>query len=282
MARIRTIKPEILEDAVTAGLSDSAFRLFASAIVLADDYGNLQGDERWLRSQIWWAHEKPPRFAEILRELRQGSLVAIYEVRGQKYLHLKGWTKHQRIDNAGKPRVPRLDDPDAVEVIHYSDDDGASRGNPPRNSAKRRVSPLDPDLDPDPEGDQEGTSGKPDSPATRLWSEQERLRKQVMPKSRALEPTHERLDRIRKLLAAGVTEDDAIAVLGEIAEQVKRDPSSGKWFNGETNWRSSNFDRNLGSLGSLPQDIPGRHDPRNGLSSEQIGQLADELERQGR
>ena len=40
--RIRTIKPELLDDAVTAGLSDMAFRLFVSSIVLADDYGRLR------------------------------------------------------------------------------------------------------------------------------------------------------------------------------------------------------------------------------------------------
>lgn len=46
MARIRTLKPEILEDARTAGLSDAAFRLFVAMIVLADDHGNLRADDR--------------------------------------------------------------------------------------------------------------------------------------------------------------------------------------------------------------------------------------------
>lgn len=158
MARIRTLKPEILEDQFTAGLSDSAFRLFISAIVLADDFGNLQGDERWLRSMIWWAHDDSPSLAEVLGELRRVSLVKIYEVRGQVYLHLRGWAKHQRIDNAGKPRVPKPDDVDAKEIVEEDCWPSGCRGDIPRDSAKRGGSPLDlrpPTSDQDPEGDQE-------------------------------------------------------------------------------------------------------------------------------
>lgn len=157
MARIRTLKPEVLEDLVTASLSDTAFRLFVSAIVLADDHGNLQGDERWLCSQIWWAHDDRPRTAEILRELRRASLVTIYEVRDQRYLHLRGWAKHQRIDNAGKPRVPKPDDKDAREITDDDDSYDEDCGDSPKSSASRREIPLD--LRPptsDPEGDLEG------------------------------------------------------------------------------------------------------------------------------
>jgi hypothetical protein len=181
MARIRTIKPEICEDAVVAGLSDAAFRLFVSAIVLADDHGNLQGDERWLRSTIWWAHERPPRIAEILRELRRGNLATLYEVRGQRYLAIRGWSKHQRIDNAGKPRVPRPDDSDAVEIIG----DESVRGDSPRNSANRGEIPPDlrpPTSDPDPDLPRSQARGEPPSrprPKTRIpdgWEPNERHR----------------------------------------------------------------------------------------------------------
>lgn len=156
MARIRTLKPEILEDQLIARLSDSAFRLFVSSIVLADDFGNLQGDEKWLRSLIWWAHDDSPRVAEVLGELRRASLVTLYEVRGQVYLHLRGWSKHQRIDNAGKPRVPKPDDVDAREIVEEDSAPQESRGNPPRDSAKRGGSRLDLDPDHDHEGDLEG------------------------------------------------------------------------------------------------------------------------------
>jgi len=41
--RIRCIKPELLEDERTAGLSHEAFRLFIGLILLSDDEGNGPG-----------------------------------------------------------------------------------------------------------------------------------------------------------------------------------------------------------------------------------------------
>jgi hypothetical protein len=143
MARIRTLKPEILEDEMTAGLSDAAFRLFVAMIVLADDHGNIRAETRWLEGQVWWSRRfaevrgEIPRVAamgaraqEALTELSAASLIELYEVRSQLYAHIRSWEKHQRIDNAGKPRVPlpsegALVSPNFAEV----------RGEIPRNSA---------------------------------------------------------------------------------------------------------------------------------------------------
>ncbi len=153
MARIRSIKPEILEDEKTAPLSDAGFRLFASMIFLADDHGNVRADARWLQAQIWWAHRSPPRVAAILREVSEAQLIQVYEVRGGIYAHLLGWEKHQRIDNAGKGRVPMPNEPEAKPFVFEDDEEWqVSR----RNSANLREKPLDPDPDRDPEGDRDG------------------------------------------------------------------------------------------------------------------------------
>src|SRR5688500_2126660 len=116
MARIRTLKPEILEDERVAALSDSAFRLFVACIVLADYPGNLRADERWLDGQVWWAHSDSRKSSASLRDLCDADLVLVYSVRQQTYLHLRGWEKHQRIDNAGKPRVPGPND-EGVQTV---------------------------------------------------------------------------------------------------------------------------------------------------------------------
>jgi uncharacterized phage protein (TIGR02220 family) len=135
MARIRTLKPEILEDERTATLSDQGFRLFVAVILLADDFGNVRADARWLEGQIWWARRESPRVAAILGEIVDAELVSLYVVRGQAYCHINGWEKHQRIDNAGKPRVPPIDEADP--------DDS------PRLAEVRGEMRLDPDHDPD-------------------------------------------------------------------------------------------------------------------------------------
>jgi uncharacterized phage protein (TIGR02220 family) len=152
MARIRTIKPEILEDANTAGLSDSAFRLFVAMIVLADDHGNVRADDRWLGGQVWWARSDcgdSPRVAEILGELADAQLIGLYECRSQHYASISGWQKHQRIDNAGKPRVPLPSDgsPISAEILRES----------PRNAAGPRPPTTTTSTD---------LSGKPDTAAS--------------------------------------------------------------------------------------------------------------------
>lgn len=114
--RIRSLKPELIEDEKVAPLSDSAFRLFVSMITLADDWGNVRADARWLQSQIWWAYSEPPNVLALLVELTKAHLIEPYGVRGGTYAHLRGWEKHQRIDNAGKNKVPLPNDADALTI----------------------------------------------------------------------------------------------------------------------------------------------------------------------
>lgn len=103
--RIRSIKPEILEDEVTAGLGHVAFRLFIGFICLADDYGRLRADPRYLVAQVLWARTCPlDEFKGALAELEP--LVLFYEVGGQKYAEIRNWSKHQKVQHPGKPRVP--------------------------------------------------------------------------------------------------------------------------------------------------------------------------------
>lgn len=107
--RIRTIKPELLEDSKTAGLDDACWRLFVSLIILADDYGNFRADPPYLRGEVWSHHveevtlkDVADRFAVLVTK----GLVLGYSVRAQAYGHLNGWEKHQRVSRPGARRVP--------------------------------------------------------------------------------------------------------------------------------------------------------------------------------
>lgn len=152
-SRIRTLKPEILEDEKTAGLSDGAYRLFISLIVLSDDWGNVRGDIRWLEGQVWWAHGSKPNVLSLLIELHRGHLIEAYGVRGGTYIHLTGWEKHQRIDNRSKNRVPLQTDNDS-QPIQLDGEFANFRGNPPRNSAGSGMGPGE-------EGDGESAAKTP-------------------------------------------------------------------------------------------------------------------------
>jgi hypothetical protein len=79
------------------------------------------------------------RVAAALRELADIRYVELYQSDdGQQYYHIRNWPKHQRIDNAGKARVPPP--PNLAENL----------GEPPRVAAGPRPRPgKDLDLDRD-------------------------------------------------------------------------------------------------------------------------------------
>jgi hypothetical protein len=102
--RIRTIKPELLDDEVAVALSDAAWRVWVSTWAIADDHGNLRLGSKFIAAKVW--HDTTRDADEPLRELIRAGRIVPYSVRGQRYGHVANWVKHQRIDNAGKPRVP--------------------------------------------------------------------------------------------------------------------------------------------------------------------------------
>ena len=131
--RIRSIKPEILEDEECAALSDEAWRMWVSLWCLADDHGNVRAGDRYLAAQVWQDTARSPRVAAILRELQRAHRVEIYIYgeRCDRYLHVRNWEKHQRLDNAGKPKVPGPSDAGATRIRILADGSAEILGEPP-------------------------------------------------------------------------------------------------------------------------------------------------------
>lgn len=132
--RIRSLKPEFLEDDRAADLSSDASRLFVGCILMADDYGNLRITIGHLAGAVFWRLIEDGRItlaqveaarAELLApgpwDARAGrcrpGLLQPYRVRGQVYAHIAGWEKHQRVDHPGAPRVPGPDDSEADGIL---------------------------------------------------------------------------------------------------------------------------------------------------------------------
>lgn len=100
--RIRTIKPEWLEDERMAEASSDARVLSIALILLADDAGRGRLN-RATAARCFPAD--PATFDRAFAEL-SGWFVERYEVRGQGYYAIVNWSKHQRIDKPSKPRTP--------------------------------------------------------------------------------------------------------------------------------------------------------------------------------
>lgn len=170
--RIRTLKPEILEDKVTAGLTSDEFRLFVGMILLADDYGNLRAEPAWLSGQIFWLAglSRDPR--ECVARLADARLVELYLVDGQSYAHIRNWAKHQRVDRPGKPRVPRENEGIRETLATLSrdprdtlaTDQGPGPGPGPGPTEVSAGPPAEPAAEPDPWG----LGPPPSAPASEL------------------------------------------------------------------------------------------------------------------
>jgi len=63
---------------------------------------------------------------------------------------------------------------------------------------------------------------------------------------RTLKPNSDRLLRIAERLEAGATVDECEQVLRYLGSQARKNKEQREWFNGTTNWRTDNFDRNVG------------------------------------
>jgi hypothetical protein len=154
--RIRTLKPEILDDSKCAALSHLEYRLFVGSILIADDHGNLRGDPDYIRGQIvWGSRESRETVASALETLARVSLLVPYTVRGQLYLHVAGWAKHQKVDKPSKPRMPGPDEDDChsnstpTEHSRDSRETLASNSRDPRESLAPDLRPPTSDPDPD-------------------------------------------------------------------------------------------------------------------------------------
>lgn len=110
--RIRSIKPEILENERTARLSHEGWRLFVSLFTLADDYGNLHAAPERLTGAVFWGRAAAEPVSRLLEELAKAELVLLYIAKGQSCAHILGWYEHQRVDKPGKPKVPAPSDDD--------------------------------------------------------------------------------------------------------------------------------------------------------------------------
>jgi len=176
--RIRTIKPEWLDDERLIEAGSDARVLSIALIVLADDYGRGRAGEFWLAGRVFPAHAKNREtLAKSLGSLAPW-FVRVYKVKKQRYYQIQNWEKHQKVDRPGKPRVPAPDpEPDPVTAgdpcassTHAKD--RVTHAKDPGTHATDQDQDQDQDQDRDhsdsaplPRGGTVGSRGSPPSPA---------------------------------------------------------------------------------------------------------------------
>lgn len=104
MARIRTIKPEFWTDERVGECSVSARLLFVATWNFADDHGGIDRSAKQLKAQAFPYDNIDCE--PLVQELLKVGLLVEYETDGKKYLHIKGFRTHQKVEKPAKPRVP--------------------------------------------------------------------------------------------------------------------------------------------------------------------------------
>jgi len=109
MARIRTIKPEVVESESLGKLSRESRLLFILLWTFVDDDGRSRASSRLLASRLYpYDEDAPALIGAWLEELELGGHVRLYEVEGDSYLDIPKWLKHQKIDHPSKSRLPEF------------------------------------------------------------------------------------------------------------------------------------------------------------------------------
>jgi len=138
LSRIRSIKPEWLDDELMVTASPEARTLSVALILLADDFGNGRAGRVWLAARVF-----PGRAVELidvaLHELVSMRYVLLYDVDGQTYYAVRNWEKHQRVDKPGLPKVPG---PNLASARH--DDGNKPPGESQEFPARLQELPVNP------------------------------------------------------------------------------------------------------------------------------------------
>ncbi len=110
MPRIRTIKPEALQHRKIGRLSIWARWLWLGLLTQADDEGRLVADPGQLRLLAFGYDDEMTvvKVSDLLKEIAETGLIALYEVENVPYACFPSWRDHQRIDRPKASKLPRL------------------------------------------------------------------------------------------------------------------------------------------------------------------------------
>jgi len=103
MARIRTIKPEFWSDERIVELSPMARLLFIGMWNFADDYGGIERSPRQLKMKIFPGDDVDVEL--LIQELLRSGMVTEHEIKGARYLHIKNFNTHQKINKKSDRRI---------------------------------------------------------------------------------------------------------------------------------------------------------------------------------
>lgn len=149
MTRIRTLKPEIPQSQTLSACSRDARLLFVYLITQSDCNGNQRGHPALLKGTLFPYDDDvtPGTIDGWLDDLEAAGCARRYVIGGQEYLHLTGWSTHQKISKPTKTTIP-VPPAETLNPSHPPASPGESPGNPVGTLAG--PGPVPPQAEPPP------------------------------------------------------------------------------------------------------------------------------------
>jgi D-ribose pyranose/furanose isomerase RbsD len=111
MARRRVIDPDFFLDEEVSAISPLARLLYIGLWTVCDDnYATLPYREQWIKVQALPYDSKADVGKLIVELVEIGKVIPFRAEDGERYLYLKNFLKHQRIDRPSKPKYPEYKD----------------------------------------------------------------------------------------------------------------------------------------------------------------------------
>lgn len=103
----RVLRDELLDSERYLSLSsDTARLLFIHFILVADDFGNCEAGELFIRRRLLSHSAANSAISKLLTELHDADLVRIYESGGKRFIHIPRFRQRLRYTNSKYPRPP--------------------------------------------------------------------------------------------------------------------------------------------------------------------------------
>lgn len=159
MPRIRSIKPEFFTSLTIADLTPEQRLTFIGLWTHVDDEGRSVDDARLIKAAVWPLDDRTAVDVEgDLEALTESSLILRYTLNRKRYLAVRGWAEHQKINRPTPSKLPAPTDGQILGATCGDEDSSTLHGDLTEDSPGERKGTG--------KGKEQGKEGSPPPPAT--------------------------------------------------------------------------------------------------------------------
>lgn len=105
MPRIRTIKPEFMQDEELSALPPATHLLAAGLICYADDYGYFNANPGLVRGCVMPLRGEAQNIGDMMQALEKIGYLRLGTLEGKRYGHIVGFDRHQRVSHPTPSKI---------------------------------------------------------------------------------------------------------------------------------------------------------------------------------